>query len=286
VQNLARRAVETFGRIDGWVNNAGVTLFGRLDEVPMEAFRRVIETNLFGYIYGARAVLPHFRQRGQGVLVNVASIIAKVGSPYVTAYAISKYAVLGLSDSLRQELMDTPGIHVCTILPASIDTPLFQHAANYTGQAVKALTPVYPATQVARTIARCLEYPRRELAVGGAAERILVQRALAPGMTERQMSRKVRTDHFQDRPAKVSSGNLFQPTAATGRISGDWRRNQNQSSSSISLATAVGIGLGTLAAGYVALRWLRPTPMGQDGHSEEGAGAATEEQYQYSDFSV
>lgn len=64
VQHLAQQAIEQFGRIDVWVNNAAVLLFAKFHEAPPDLYRQVIETDLFGYIYGARAVLPHFRQQG------------------------------------------------------------------------------------------------------------------------------------------------------------------------------------------------------------------------------
>jgi NAD(P)-dependent dehydrogenase (short-subunit alcohol dehydrogenase family) len=67
VQKLARRVVETFGRIDIWINNAAVTVFARFEQTPPEVFRRVIDTNLFGYIHGARAALPYFREQGSGI---------------------------------------------------------------------------------------------------------------------------------------------------------------------------------------------------------------------------
>ena len=124
IKSLARRAIETFGRIDVWVNNAAVTLFARIEEAPYEAYRKVIETNLFGYIHGARAVLPYFRKQGSGTLINVSSVVGKIGSPFVSAYTTSKFGIVGLSKSLRMELQDAPDIHVCTVLPASIDTPL------------------------------------------------------------------------------------------------------------------------------------------------------------------
>ena len=75
VQALARQAAEKFGRVDVWVNAAAVALYSRFEESPPEAFRRVIETNLFGYIHGTRAVLPYFRRQAQGVLINVSSVI-------------------------------------------------------------------------------------------------------------------------------------------------------------------------------------------------------------------
>jgi NAD(P)-dependent dehydrogenase (short-subunit alcohol dehydrogenase family) len=81
VAALARRAVERFGRIDVWVNNAGVYLLGSLEATPPEAFRRVLETNFFGYVHGARAVLPLFREQGHGVLSNSASVYSTSARP-------------------------------------------------------------------------------------------------------------------------------------------------------------------------------------------------------------
>src|SRR4029450_8006111 len=88
VTALAHRAVERFGRIDIWVNNAGVYLLGPLEATPPEAFRQVLETNFFGYVHGARAVLPHFREQGHGVLINNASVYAHIAAPWLTAYRL------------------------------------------------------------------------------------------------------------------------------------------------------------------------------------------------------
>jgi NAD(P)-dependent dehydrogenase (short-subunit alcohol dehydrogenase family) len=134
VAELARRAVQRFGRIDIWVNNAGVYLLGVLEATPPDAFRRVLEINFFGYVNGARAVLPRFRQQGHGVLINNASVYSHLGAPWLTAYVSSKFAVRGFSEALRQELADLPDVHVCTVSPSPIDTPIFASAANYSGQ--------------------------------------------------------------------------------------------------------------------------------------------------------
>lgn len=146
MRGVARRAIETFGRIDVWVNNAAVTLFGRFDEVPMADTQRVIETNLIGYVHGARAAMSYFREQGAGVLINVDSVVASAPQPYTAAYVSTKYAVRGFFECVRMELAldDAPDIHVCTVFPASIDTPLFQQGANYSGRDVKPLSPVYP----------------------------------------------------------------------------------------------------------------------------------------------
>jgi NAD(P)-dependent dehydrogenase (short-subunit alcohol dehydrogenase family) len=126
VERLAERAMEAFGRIDVWVNNAAVTSFGPFEETPPEVFRRVVDTNFFGYVHGSRAAIRRFREQGAGVLINVSSVVGHVAEAYTTAYSAAKHAIIGFSESLRQELIDEENIHVSTILPASIDTPLFQ----------------------------------------------------------------------------------------------------------------------------------------------------------------
>lgn len=102
MENLARRAVESYGRVDIWINNAAVSLYARVDEGPLEVHRRVIETNLLGCLYGARLAVHIFRRQGRGVLVNVSSAAAYVGQPYTSAYVASKFGIRGLSDSFAK----------------------------------------------------------------------------------------------------------------------------------------------------------------------------------------
>jgi NAD(P)-dependent dehydrogenase (short-subunit alcohol dehydrogenase family) len=161
VNNLAQAAIKEYGRIDIWINNAAVTLFGRFEDVPTADIRQVIETNLFGYIYGARAVIPHFRDQGSGVLINLSAIVAITGQPYTGAYVATKAAERALSESLGQELADEDNIHICTVLPAVIDTPLFQHGGNYMGKEAIPPKPVHPPEMVAEAIADISENPRK-----------------------------------------------------------------------------------------------------------------------------
>ncbi|MBE9198680.1 MULTISPECIES: SDR family oxidoreductase [unclassified Nodularia (in: cyanobacteria)] len=225
VQALAQRAIASFGRIDVWVNNAAVSLFARFEEAPPSAFRQVIETNLFGYIYGARAALPYFREQGSGNLINVSSVVGVTGQAYTSPYTISKYAIRGLSDSLRMELYldNAREIHVCTVLPGSIDTPIFQHAANYTNRQIKAMNPVYPAKQVADAIVGLVDKPEREIVVGQTVYLQLLQKTLAPDLFEPMLAKQVDQDHFQDhKPTPQTDGNLFEPMHDYTGISGNW----------------------------------------------------------------
>ena len=221
VEALARRAEERFGGIDVWVNNAGVYLAGGFEETPPEAFRRVMETNFFGYVNGARAALPRLRAR-RGALVNTASVDSAAALPYFSAYVASKWAVRGFAGVLRQEYRDS-GVDVCSVLPAVIDTPLFQHSANYTGREMKTMNPVYTPEMVADALVRCAEHGTREIIVGGAGKLLALQYALAPSLAERLFPIQVKTDHFRgDKRAPATPGNLFEPMREGTGTSGGW----------------------------------------------------------------
>jgi NAD(P)-dependent dehydrogenase (short-subunit alcohol dehydrogenase family) len=253
VQDVARLAIEACGHIDVWINNAAVTLFATFEASPPDVFRRVIETNFFGYVHGARAVLPHFRTQGSGVLVNVSTVAALGGQPYTSAYVASKYAVRGLSDSLRQELLGS-GIHVCTVLPASTDTPLFQQGANYTGRAVKPIPPVAAPEAIAALIVKLAEDPQPEVAVDARGRAMALLRAAAPGTFDRLARRIVEREHFSDATAPDSPGNVFEPAAGLGSVDGGWRRRESVFRPSTLVATAVAATAALAVAGWQLAR--------------------------------
>ncbi|PWC52761.1 SDR family oxidoreductase [Azospirillum sp. TSO22-1] len=222
VNHLVRRAIEAFGGIDVWVNNAGVIAFGRFEETPAEMFEQVVRTNLMGTANGCRAVLPHFLDRAEGVIVNNASVVSTVGQRYASAYVASKFAVRGFSETLRQELVEEPGIQVCTVMPGSIDTPLWQHAANYTGRAVRPPGPVTPPEAVADAIVQLAVKPQREVFVGGAGRFAELQHAMAPGMAEAAAARLIEREMFENRPAPETDGALLHPIDDRHDASGGW----------------------------------------------------------------
>lgn len=226
MREVAERAVARFGTIDVWVNCAAVTLFGAFEESPRDEYRRVLDTNVLGYMHGAWAALPHLR-RSRGTLINVGSVNSYVPAPQASAYVASKHAIRGWAASLRQELRAT-GVDVVTILPGSIDTPLFQQSANHTGRRAKALNPTNPPERVARVIVRAARRPMREKAVGRRSRQMLLFEKLAPALFERAMARKVEADHFGDEAAPPTSGNLFAPDRTQAREVGGWRRTDRQ----------------------------------------------------------
>jgi short-subunit dehydrogenase len=218
VDALARNALATFGRIDVWVNAAAVLAFGRIEDVPAGDLERMIRTNVFGYVCGTRAAMRQFRQQGRGVLVNVGSVLGTVGAPYAAVYSAAKWAIRGLTESVRDELRDQPAIHACTVLPAAIDTPIFRHAANYTGRQPRGPEPLYSPARVAAAVVGLARRPRRERVVGGFGFLPRLGHAIFPSLTERIVTAYISSRQFEEGAAATPThGNLFEPASVADR---------------------------------------------------------------------
>lgn len=236
VNELARRTVESFGRIDVWVNNAAVMAYGDFGEIPSDVYRRVIETNLFGQINGARAALPYFRRQGEGVLINVASMWSKISSPQVSSYVTSKFGVLGFSECLRQALHDERDIHVCAIMPVSVDTPIFRHAGNYTGRAAKPVPPVLDPDRVVRRILHNAQKPRPRTIVGLTGHLLALAHAATPGLYDLLVPYIFDRGAFRSESAEHGPGNIYEPMPEWNQITGRWREGRKRKIRNTALA--------------------------------------------------
>lgn len=245
VEALAARAIAAFGRIDVWVNNAAVMAYGEADAIPHEVHRRVIEVTLLGQVYGTVAVLPHFKRQGEGVLINVASLYAKMTSPFVAPYVTSKFGVLGFSEVVRQELGDSSRIRVSTILPGSVDTPIFRHSGNYAGRKPRPVPPVSSPERVARAIVAAAANPEREVTVGLVQHVLAWGHAVFPRLYSKLAPVVMRRAGFLDEPADDAPGNVFEPMPEWNRVAGDWRNGALRWVSAG--AGAVGAGAAVLA---------------------------------------
>jgi NAD(P)-dependent dehydrogenase (short-subunit alcohol dehydrogenase family) len=165
LQAVARGAVERFGRIDTWVNNAAVYLQGRVDQLDVEEFRQVIDVNLLGYIRGAKCALELMQRQGYGGIIQVSSIVAKRTAGWQSAYGASKAGLDAFAQALRTELWGS-GIHVSTLYLPPVDTPVYRHARAKFGTIPKPPPPISDPSVVARAIARLAERPRAEYVLG------------------------------------------------------------------------------------------------------------------------
>jgi short-subunit dehydrogenase len=240
VQQLARRAVERFRRIDVWVNCAGVIAYGRFDAVPSDVFRGVIETNLFGQVHGARAALAQFRRQASGVVINMGSVWGRVTTPDVSAYVASKFAVRAFSECLRQELRHEPDIDVATMLPQAVDTPIFARAANFAGRGVRPVPPLFDADEVAAGIVACARSPKREVTYGRAGRMLELLHSLAPGLHGRVLPPAFEAGNYRRAPAKATRGAVAYPVAGEATIDGGWRARRRGELARALLAAAGG----------------------------------------------
>lgn len=222
LQHLRDAALARWGRIDVWINNAGTTYFARLDEGDLEKHRRVIDTNLIASLVATRLVLPVFRRQRSGTLINIGSVLSQIGQTFVPAYVVSKFGLRGLSEAVRADVSDLPGVNVCTVLPYAVDTPHFEEAANDTGKRAHAMPPVQEPEVVARAIVDIAARPRRQRYVPGYVVAGLALHWLWPDLVERLLRHALCTFHLvgSERPG---SGNLYAPSASSGMVHGTRR---------------------------------------------------------------
>jgi NAD(P)-dependent dehydrogenase (short-subunit alcohol dehydrogenase family) len=244
VQTLAARAVERFGRLDVWVNGAGVMAYGRFGEIPSEVFRAIIETNLFGQVHGARAALAHFHEQRTGVLINLCSVWGRVTAPDVSAYVTSKFAVRAFGECLRQELRDLPDVDVATMLPQAVDTPIFARAGNYSGRSVRPIPPIVDPEEVARGIVRCAKSPKREVTYSRMGRLLGLWHSLLPGAYHRFLPPAFEAGNYANGHVSPTAGVVLQPEPSTSSVTGRWKSQRRGELRRAFLATVVGSAQG------------------------------------------
>jgi len=229
MKRVAATAVGELGAIDTWVNNAGVSIFGRLEETGTMDARRLFETNYWGVVHGTLAALPHLRAQG-GALINLGSVLSDTGYPLQGHYTASKHAVKGFTDSLRLELeQEGAPVSVTLIQPAAIDTPYPEHAKSYLGVEPRHVPPVYAPEVVARAILRSAERPQRNLLVGGAARFFVAVEHQAPRLGDRFKEATAFTGQRSNRPVRETDI-LFSPRPDDVQVRGHYEGHVMRSS--------------------------------------------------------
>jgi NADP-dependent 3-hydroxy acid dehydrogenase YdfG len=184
VRRFVDATLDRFGRLDVMVNNAGYGVRGRVEETPVGACRRLMEVNYLGTLYGCQAAVPHMRRRGQGVIINVSSIVGHRSLPGGGPYAATKAAQISLTESMRVELRGT-GVSVCSVHPIGTETEFGQVAdASSEGRTGGAVGPQQSALDVARAIVRCAKRPRPEVYPYRLSRALVWLNALAPSLVD------------------------------------------------------------------------------------------------------
>src|SRR3954462_4105003 len=212
VDRLGEAALLEFGAIDTWVNNAGLSIYGKLTEVPLADKRKLFDINFWGVGHGCRPAIRLMKHRG-GVLINIGSEVSDVAIPLQGIYSASKHAVKGYTDALRMELdHDNVPIAVTLVKPSAINTPYPEHARNYLAEGVPALPPPrYKPEAVAEAILRCAERPVRDVVVGGAGRMQIAMGHLAPRLADKVIGGAMWNQQKAYDRTQPREGNLDRP---------------------------------------------------------------------------
>jgi short-subunit dehydrogenase len=230
VEALADAASKRFGRIDVWMNIAGVGAVGRFWDVPVADYNRIVDVNLKGVIYGSHAALRRFIAQGGGTLVNMGSVESQVPLAYHATYSATKAGVLSLSRALGEEIRHagySRTIKVATVMPWAVDTPFFQHAANYSGHADR-MPMIDRPDKVVQALVWVSLHPREELPVGWKAQAASSGHQLFPDLTERISANIHRAELAKGTPTEPTPGSVHQPMAAGRGVEGGVRARMRQ----------------------------------------------------------
>jgi NAD(P)-dependent dehydrogenase (short-subunit alcohol dehydrogenase family) len=230
IDEIAAAATREFGRIDTWVNNAAVSMYGRIMQLPIDDMRRQMDVNYWGQVYGSRTAVRHLRERG-GALINVASALSDRAIPLQANYCAAKHAVKAFTDALRMEL-EEEGVPIAVTLvkPASIDTPFFDKARTYLGVEPQPVPPVYAPEVVSEVVLHAAQHPIRELIAGGSGAKLSAAR-FAPRAADLYMERWTFASQRTEKPVNGRPDNLYQPVVDDGGERGrNWTGHTRRSS--------------------------------------------------------
>jgi NADP-dependent 3-hydroxy acid dehydrogenase YdfG len=184
VRAFVDATVARFGRLDVLVNNAGFGVRGSVEETPDEDYRRLMEANYYGTVYGCRAAVPIMKRQGAGVIINVSSIVGHRSLPGGAAYGATKAAQVSLTESLRVELRGT-GVHACSVHPVGTETEFGEVALRESaGRSGGPVGPQQTAEQVADAIVGCARRPRPEVYPHRLSRGLVALNAIAPGLVD------------------------------------------------------------------------------------------------------
>lgn len=266
VERLGEVARARFGRVDTWINNAGVSIYATFEKLTDEEARRIMDVNFIGVFCGMQTALRIMRAQGEGTIINTASVTGKRAIPLQSVYSASKHAVVGLGEAVRSELANQGSdINICTVCPPSIDTPFFDNALTKEGYAPRPMFPVYGPETVAEAIISCAENPQREVLVGAAGKMFSILNTVTPGLTDWFLGMTAVNGQLTDEPKPASAPNNLFEVPGDSRERGGWntwgvRQEANGGSSQLdSAAISKLIGQHPIAASALGVAALMLT---------------------------
>lgn len=281
VERAASEIERRWGRIDVWVNNAMVTVFGPVEKLDPRDLKRATEVTYLGAAYGTMAALKRMRKQSSGVIVQVGSALAYRAIPLQAAYCAAKHALRGFTDAVRSELMhERSPIHITSVHLSAFNTPQFDWAKNLTDQRAEPVPPIFQPELAAEAIVWAANHRRREVYVGWPAVKAVLANKMVPGVLDRILAQQGYSGQLTQEPNPSDCENLYMPCdtnpGSHGRFDGEaktwslqWLMTSNPGAT-LALATAA---VGLLAASVLGARRYRNHR--HHWHDEEEYRAAT-----------
>lgn len=228
VKAIADKAVDRFGRIDTWVHAAATGLFSTFDRITPEEFKRVVDVDFMGQVYGAMVALPVLKKEGIGSFISITSVEARRSLPYQSPYSASKHGVIGMLDSLRLELKHQGyPINVANIMPGVINTPFYNKGKTKLGVQPMATPPFYNASLVSDAILYAAEHEVRDYIVSDVGKILDVVQRISPGLVDAALlaigfaTQRTEIEKGEDAP-----NNLYDAIEQPGydRVDGDYKK--------------------------------------------------------------
>lgn len=244
------------GPIDVWVNNAGTGVTGKFLDISEEEFRRTTETNYYGTVNGTRVALRRMMPRDRGTIVQILSAISYRGTPLMSPYSGSKYALRGFTEAVRAELIhDRSAVHLTMVHPPSVNTPFYNHATSHMPKPLRPPPPVYQPEIIADAIYLAATTRRREVKVTSSTLGISIANKLAPSLLDYALGKAGVAAQQTDKggAAAKRDPNLFKPASVAGSTHGAFDSESRSFSVQMLLnghrgAALLGLGLIALAA--------------------------------------
>lgn len=242
VDNLLKAAVKEFGRIDIWVNNAGVMASGKFEEIPMEVHEQVIKTNLFGYMHSAYSVLPLFKEQNEGILINNVSIGGFMPAPYSAVYSSTKFGIRGMMECLHGEISDFPDIHIANLYPQIQRSTGNSHSAKFSGLDFKVPPFASDPRDTAEKIVQLAKEPQKDLFPDVRSRTLVNLYEMFPKVIINTASAGMRL-MMKLKNGEPTSGNVLEPSPEPHRIYGETILPVPGKKTKIALVAGLGLGL-------------------------------------------
>lgn len=242
VQNLANKALQFNGRIDIWINNAGVMASGKFEEIPMDLNEQVIKTNLFGYMHGAYSILPIFKKQEDGILINNISIGGFMPAPYSAVYSATKFGIRGMMECLHGEISDFPNVHICNLYPQIQRSTGNMHSAKFSGLDFKIPPFAADPRDTAAKFVQLAKNPQKELFPDITSRLLTGVYKLFPKPVINTASAGMRM-MMKMKKAPSDSGNILSPSPEPHRIYGDTMLPVPSRKTGLAVMAGLGLGL-------------------------------------------